>query len=249
MYKALIVDDEAMARGNLVESLRRHARWSPPLTLSSGATLIETVAEHAPDVVFLDIQMPGEDGMSLARQLLSGSAPPLIVFVTAYSEHAVTAFELYAVDYLLKPFDDQRLAQCVARLEAALDNPQTLSQTRSTQSALANGSTLQRLVIKSAASLRIIEVAKIHWLAANGNYVDIHHSDGTHLMRASLRQLLAGLSDSEFTQVHRGFAVRHSLVREVKTIDGDRSDAVLSTGDTVPIGKSFRQNLMTKLQT
>ncbi|MEO0575673.1 MAG: LytTR family DNA-binding domain-containing protein [Pseudomonadota bacterium] len=244
MFSAFIVDDEAMARGNLVDALRHHPRWSTSQTFASGKNLLEDVTQQAPAVVFLDIQMPGEDGIAIAKQLLQLRDAPLIVFVTAFSEHAVAAFELYAVDYLLKPFSDARLAQCIAKLEHALDHPASYQHAQLAQTAWAKAKPLERLVIKSSASVRIIDVERIHRIGANGNYVDIYHEDGMHLLRASLKQVLSSLPEGEFIQVHRSYAVRHRMISEIKHSDNERSVAVMINGDTVPVGKSFRQMLM-----
>ncbi len=247
MRSAFIVDDETMARGNLIDALEQHGGWNVLQSLPSGEHLVAEVIKHQPDVVFLDIQMPGDDGMAIAKRLLRLQQAPLIVFVTAHSQYAVEAFELYAVDYLLKPFNDDRLAQCVARLEHQLDNHDAIDQARSAQTAWAESLTLDRLVIKSSTSVRIIETAQILWLATNGNYVDIHHTDGKHLIRASLKHLLDRLPTGEFIQLHRGYAARASLIRELKAGDGERQSAVLATGDTLPVGKSYRHALLDKL--
>ena len=247
MFSAFIVDDEAMARGNLVDALQQHERWPAPKTFSSGKQLVQAVVAHKPDVVFLDIQMPGEDGMTVARKLLELPDAPLLVFVTAFSEYAVAAFELYAVDYLLKPFSDERLALCIAKLEHTLDHDVAHQRARTAQSAWAQTNPLDRLIIKSTTSVRIIDVAQIHWIAANGNYVDIHHADGKHLLRTSLKQVLSSLPEPDFVQIHRSHIVRFDLIRELKSQDNERSIAVLATDDAVPDGKSYRQGLLALL--
>ncbi|MEO1576626.1 MAG: response regulator, partial [Pseudomonadota bacterium] len=181
MPSAFVVDDERMARGNLIDALGQHPRWRVLSEYASGATLVADAMARHPDVIFLDIQMPGDDGLALARQLLALKPAPLIVFVTAHSEYAVTAFELYAVDYLLKPFDDARFAQCVARLEHTLRDASALTRAQTAQAAWATTAPLERIVIKSSTSVRIIDVDDVAWFQANGNYVDIHHADGVHL--------------------------------------------------------------------
>lgn len=244
---AFIVDDEPMARGNLVVSLQEHSGWSDLSTFSSCESLIANVIRQRPQVIFLDIQMPGDNGMSVARKILTLPHPPLIVFVTAHSEYAVAAFELYAIDYLLKPFSDERLAQCVAKLEYALNNELAYQRAHSAQTAWASDAPLKRLVIKSSASIRIVDVAEIQWIATNGNYVDVHGARDKHLLRASLKHLLSRLPQDDFIRVHRRYAVRFGLIREVKTKDNDRSVAVLASGEMVPVGKSFRRALLDRL--
>ena len=244
---AFIVDDESMARGNLIDAMEHHRGWTILKSMPSAERLVPEVIKHEPDVVFLDIQMPGQDGTTVARKLLDLPRAPLIVFVTAHSHYAVEAFELYAVDYLLKPFNDDRLAQCVDKLEHLLDNGIAHAQAKSAQKAWAQSATLDRLIIKSSSSVRIIEISQIRWIAANGNYVDIHHADGRHLLRTSLKSLLSRLPQDEFVQLHRGYVVRVRLIREVKASEGERQLAVLATGDTLPVGKSFRSDLLERL--
>jgi two-component system LytT family response regulator len=213
-------------------------------TFSSGKTLLLDVEKSNPDVVFLDIRMPGDDGLTLARKLQTLENPPLIVFVTAFSDYAVTAFELYALDYLLKPFDDHRVAICVKKLKKVLSSHQAIKETLSAQYAWANEKPVDKIVIKSSTSLRIIPIDHVLWVAANGNYVDIHHKEGKHILRGSLKNIYASLPKSEFIQVHRGFAVRKSLIREVKTISEEKFSLSLATGELLPVGKSYRQNLI-----
>jgi len=247
MFSAFVVDDESMARGNLLDALEQHDRWINTRAFASGKNLIEAVLANHPDVVFLDIQMPGEDGLVIARALLELREPPLVVFVTAYSDYAVTAFELYAVDYLLKPFSNERLAQCMAKLEDALDHRLSYENKRAAQAAWACSTPLERLTIRSSTSIRVIGIEQVRWIAANGNYVDIHHTGGKHLLRASLKQVLSTLPKPDFIQVHRGYVVRYDQISEIRTTDRERSVAILTCGDSIPVGKTFRQELLGRL--
>ncbi|MFK8014058.1 MAG: LytR/AlgR family response regulator transcription factor [Gammaproteobacteria bacterium] len=247
MFSAFVVDDESMARGNLLDALQQHDRWTNTRTFASGASLLESVLAHRPDVVFLDIQMPGEDGLVIARALLELRAPPLVVFVTAYSDYAVTAFELYAVDYLLKPFSNERLAQCITKLEHALGHRSSHESQRAAQAAWAHSTPLKHLTIKSSTSIRVIGIEQVRWIAANGNYVDIHHTDGKHLLRTRLKQVLLTLPKTDFIQVHRGYAVRYDQISEIRTTDRERIVAILACGDSIPVGKTYRQELLGRL--
>jgi two-component system LytT family response regulator len=247
MFSAFVVDDEPRARDNLVHALRLHAKWQNIQTYSSGKTLLVEVERLEPDVVFLDVKMPGENGLVLARQLLKLSKPPLLVFVTAFSDYAVTAFELYAMDYLLKPFDDARMSICINKLEHALLNHSAHQKALLTQNAWALTKPLEKIVIKSSNALRVIPTAQIFWLAANGNYVDIHHEEGKHLLRGSLKNILSCLPESEFVQVHRGIAARISLIREIKSLHDEQFSCTLITGDVLSVGKSFHKDLVASL--
>ena len=122
MFRVFVVDDERIAQNNISDALANHTNWQVLSVFSSSVGLLNKAKELKPDVIFLDIKMPGETGLSIAKQLIALPQAPLIVFVTAFSEYALKAFELYAVDYLIKPFDDSRIAICIDKLETALNN-------------------------------------------------------------------------------------------------------------------------------
>lgn len=246
-YKAFVVDDEPMARSNLSDALTQHQNWQHVCTYSSGRTLKADVLRDKPDVVFLDVQMPGDDGLSLARTLLTLPQPPIIVFVTAFSDYAVTAFELYALDYILKPFDDPRVALCLEKLESVLSNQRSHEKALLAQDAWAKTKPIDKIVIKSSNSLRIIPTEQVFWIGANGNYVDIHHEEGKHLLRGSLKHVFTCLPQKDFIQIHRGYAVRLSLVRELKTINEEKFSISLAGGTELPVGKSFKAALVDAL--
>lgn len=244
MFNAIIVDDESMARVNLKDALRLHKNWQCVAELSSGEQLLTCISEAGPEVVFLDIKMPGESGLALARELLKLQQPPLVVFVTAYDEHALSAFDLYAVDYLLKPFDSIRFSQCIRRLESILSGELSSTKAYEEQSAFLNAEPLQKLVIKSASSIRIVEIKDVQWVGACGNYLEIHHTEGRHLFRCSLKQLVTSLPTDQFIQVHRSYVVRTSLAREVHSLQEERFELHLSTGAKVPVGGTYKDRLL-----
>lgn len=247
MASVFIVDDEKSAQNNLIDSLKHHENWHVKRTYSSGSGLLECVQTEKPDVVFLDIKMPGSNGLAIAKELISLNNPPLIVFVTAFSEYALRAFELYAVDYLLKPFDDARISMCIKKLEATLSNSSLYDGMQEAQNAWANTKPLKQIIIKSSASIRIIPTEDIECLAANGNYVDIHHKGQRHLLRGSLKNVLSYLPEKTFVQIHRGYAVRFSMIREIKTLDDEKSVVVLSSTTELPLGKSFKPIVVSAL--
>lgn len=243
-FSAYVVDDEPRARENLLSALSGHSDWRVLREFSSGKHLMEHLAAERPDVIFLDIQMPGDNGLELARRMQCLKDPPLVVFVTAFSDYAVTAFELYALDYLLKPFDDARVDMCIAKLERVLGNQSAFSASLDAQSAWARNKPIEKIVIRSSSSLRVIPIEQVMWVAANGNYVDIHHCEGKHLLRGSLKSIFETLPKPEFIQVHRGYAVRTSLIRELKTQDEEKFTITLADGVSLPVGKTFRAELV-----
>ena len=246
-FSAFVVDDEPKGRDNVVYALRLHPGWDDIRTYSSGKSLIDDAERLQPKVVFLDIKMPGYDGLVLAKQLLKIANPPLLVFITAFSDYAIDAFELYAIDYLLKPFNDERISTCIKKLEYELLNQTTHQNALQRQHAWANQQALEKIIIKSSKTLRVIPTAQIFWLAANGNYVDIHHEDGKHLIRGSLKSIVASLPNTDFIQIHRSIVARVSLMRELKSLDDGQFVISLVTGDVLPVGKSFHSSLIKSL--
>lgn len=243
-FSAFVVDDEPKALSNIVHALQMHKNWQEVHAYSSGELLVSDAQLLKPNVVFLDIKMPGDNGLALARQLLKLVHPPIIVFVTAFADYAVDAFELYAMDYLLKPFSDGRISTCIKKLEYELLNDAIHQNALQRQHAWANNKPVDKIVIKSSNVLRVIPTAHIYWLAANGNYVDIHHEDGKHLLRGSLKSVMGTLPSEDFIQIHRGIVVRITLVRELKSLNDDQYSILLATGEVLPVGKSFHSNII-----
>ena len=252
MIRALLVDDEDWARANIKAALSPYQLWHVVAEWSVAGDLPTLMKQQKIDVVFLDIQMPGKDGLSLAREWMALPQCPLIIFVTAFDEHAVQAFELAAMDYLLKPFSDTRFRQCLLRAEQALHKRsytalQTawldLSSAFSTEQQVY----LQQLVIRSVGSVRLVNMSQVYWLAASGNYVSVHHSEGVHLHRVTLSFLEKQLDPNVFCRVHRSAMVKISEVREVQNLADDRHQLVLANGDTVSVSETYKPILFSRL--
>jgi two-component system LytT family response regulator len=204
MIKAFIVDDEAPAREKLRLWLNDTQDFSVIGEFGDGLSAAEGLAERTSDVVFLDVQMPGLTGLELAAQLEPALAP-LLVFVTAYDAHALAAFELNAVDYLLKPYDRDRFGRTLDRVRNRLK----LGGSRAAQVSLARAQTgvSDRLLVPTADGLRMIESASVHSLEADDNYVHVHTSGQCFVLRRTLHDLLAQLGEQRFVRVHKSAAV------------------------------------------
>ncbi|MEO1482418.1 MAG: LytTR family DNA-binding domain-containing protein [Myxococcota bacterium] len=248
MIRVLIADDEALARTNLREALRPHPGFQVVGDVNSGTKVLDAVATLEPDLVLLDIQMPGRDGVDVARELATLPKCPAVIFVTAYSEHAVDAFELCALDYLLKPFDDERFAEALRRAERTVleDSRPLLRELGERLSASA--APPERLLMRSVGSIRVVAMADVLWFAAGGNYVEVHHRDGVDLHRVSLGALERVVSSREFIRVHRSALVRLGEVREVKQTGPEQSVAVMSNGDAVRVSQNHRDTLLRRLE-
>ncbi len=235
-FTALIAEDEANLALALKDAL---ARTWPELRIvdvvGNGPAAINAVDQHAPDVMFLDIRMPGLTGLQVAERL-AGRGGPLVVFVTAYNEYAVQAFEREAVDYLVKPVNDARLAETVERLKKRLTAAEPAADTSELGRALelikrlAGGATttsyLQFLRAGIGDTVRIIPVDEVTHLQAQDKYVSIYTNDGEDLIRISLKELADQLDPALFVQVHRSTIVN---MRSVVTADRDFTGRVMLT--------------------
>ena len=192
MMRALIAEDEAPAREKLRRWLFEQADVQVVGEAGDGHTALEMIHSVAPDVVFLDIQMPNLNGLEVAAQLQTTLAP-LLIFVTAHSDHAVQAFDLNAIDYLLKPYDKSRFICTLERVRSRIASPE--ARTAAVRVAREHTGVTDRLVVPDGEQLRIIERDTIQWLEANDNYVSIHTAARTYLVRRTLQDLLMQLGE------------------------------------------------------
>ncbi len=247
---ALIVDDEPLARENLCHALGSFSGWRVVGECDGAASARRFLAEQPADVLFLDIQMGRESGLGLARSLAERDAPPIIVFVTAFEQFAIDAFEVHALDYLLKPFDDARLAQTVERVEQALqlrrsaygaslrDGLEEIGAGR-----LGIGAFLRRLTVRSVGHIECVDIDLVHWLSAAGNYVELHLSGRTLMHRATFGALSARLDPAVFVRAHRSVVVRRDQCVAL-SVTGDGVYALrLRCGDVVPVSERYVQGV------
>ena len=231
--RALVVDDEQHARANVRALLRDEPRWQVIGECDNAAALHDALSEAVPDVVFLDIRLPGGDGVALARELHALQPRPLVVFTTAYERYAVAAFEVQAIDYLMKPFDDARFQVALRRAEQALV-PST--SPRAARYA-------QRLVIRSIGRVQLVEVAQIDWLEASGNYVEIHTGEQSFLHRERLRVLEDQLDPEVFVRIHRSIIVNRAAIKELRPLAGGDYSVLLASGSTLRLSRTYRAAL------
>jgi two-component system LytT family response regulator len=239
----LIVDDEAPSRANLRLALGAHPDWVLAGACDGTAAARTLLAAQDVDVIFLDIQMPAESGLVLAREISRLPAPPLIVFVTAYSEHAVDAFDVHALDYLLKPLNDARLAQTVERIGAMLGQRQREAYGAALRDYVDAGAgreaVLERINVRSVGRIEQILVADILWIESAGNYVELHLAGRTVLHRITLNRLETLLSPEDFLRVHRGAIVRRSEIARLDTIGDGSYRLTLRCGAAVAVSERY----------
>ncbi len=244
MVRYLIVDDEAPSRANLRLALASHADWQLVAECDSAAAARAALAQHEVDVIFLDIQMPAESGLVLAREISRLREPPLIVFATAYSEHAVDAFEVHALDYLLKPLNDARLAQTAERIAAMLGQRQREAYGAALRDYVDAGAgqaveKVERINVRSVGRIEQIRVDDILWIESAGNYVELHLAGRTVLHRITLNRLEALLAAGEFLRVHRSAIVRRSEIARLDTVGDGGYRLTLRCGAAVAVSERY----------
>ncbi|WP_137912704.1 MULTISPECIES: LytTR family DNA-binding domain-containing protein [unclassified Rudaea] len=233
--RALIVDDESLARRNLSVLLRRDPDIGAIVECASGLEAIEAMQKSNYDLMFLDVQMPECGGFDVL-ELLGADLPPAIVFVTAYEEYALRAFEAGALDYLLKPFDDARFSRALNR---AKDKIAHYSPPQSHQA--------KRLVVKSRGQVLFLDVADIDWVEAAGYYACLHVGTDTHILRRTLSDLERDLGDEKFARIHRSIIVNLGRVRGLELQDSGDYEVVLNSQDRLRLSRRFRKRFEERL--
>lgn len=247
--RAVIVDDEPAARDVVVTLLAEHPQIEVVGQAGNGRSAIEVVRRTRPDLLFLDIQMPDDDGFRVL-EALGAEVPRGVVFVTAHDEHAIRAFDVHALDYLLKPFGRPRFAAAVTRALERLDalDALTLQRTLSSMAddrragssrpleapTASSGGTepgsIRRLGVRTGSKVTLVEVDDIDWIEALGDYARIHVGKGTHLIGESMQSLEEGLDGAEFLRIHRSSIVRVARIRELLRESDGGGTIVLADG-------------------
>ena len=248
--RVLVADDEAPARQRLLDLLHKDAQVKAVLEAGDGLAAVEMIEREAPDLVFLDVQMPQLDGLEVVKAV-GADAMPLTVFVTAYDQHAIKAFEANALDYLLKPFSDERLEAALCRAKARHDERSMRDFGRNVLRLMsagpAAGRYLDRLVVKSAGTTRFLRVADIDWIEGAGVYVNLHVGGKELLYRAALNELADCLDPVRFVRVHRSAIVNIDSILELQPISHGEFEIVLKDGHRSRVSRTYRVQLEKRL--
>ena len=234
-----VADDEPVARAGLRAMLRAFDWVEVVGEAADGESAVRGIRTLQPELVFLDVQMPGLLGTDVLRHL---ERQPFVVFTTAFSEHAVTAFELGAVDYLLKPFGPSRLAAAMERVRSALGEPATVDAVERLSGTLGAGP-ISRLFVRIAGTLVPLAVERVSWFEADGDYVIAHAGATRHVLHLALSRLEARLDPRRFTRVHRAHIVNLDHVKAFRTDTGGNLEAELLDGARVPVSRARAQEL------
>jgi two-component system LytT family response regulator len=273
--RILIVDDEPPARVRLrtmLEMLPDADAYEVVGEAEDGEAALDAIARERPDLVFLDVQMPGLDGFGVVRALSAdaalqaalGGALPEVVFATAFDQHAVRAFDVHAVDYLVKPFDGRRLSTALARarerlaarraargpaaLPAELTALLAALQSGAGGGAPAASSYLTRLAVRVGERVYYVRTADVDWVEADGNYLRLHTGTGTpqakaHLIRKPLAALAEELDPAQFARIHRSALVNIDRIRELRALSDGEYQVLLTDGTKLKLSRTYRANL------
>ena len=248
--RVLVVDDEAPARQRLVDLLKKDPQVGGVSEAANGKAAVEIIGREAPDLVFLDVQMPELDGLQVI-ETVGAAAMPLTVFVTAYDQHAIRAFEANALDYLLKPFSDERWEAALARAKTRLDECNLREFGRSVLHMLATrsepGRYIDRLVVKGSGTTRFIRVADIDWIEGAGVYVNLHVAGKEFLYRSTLNELAGHLDPLRFIRVHRSAIVNIDSILQLQPISHGEFEIVLKDGHRSRLSRTYRTQLEKRL--
>jgi len=232
--RTLIVDDEPPARANLRVLLRRDHEVDILAECGSGAEALTEIRSKKPDLVFLDVQMPECDGFDVL-ELLGAELPPAIIFVTAYDQYALRAFEAGALDYLLKPFDNARFERALARAKERIAHANPAAKR------------LDRFAIKGTGQASFVNISEIDWIEAADYYACLHVGAKSHLLRRSMAELEEDLDPTRFCRIHRSAIVNLERVQALELREDGEHDAVLRDGTRLRMSRRYRKELQSRM--
>lgn len=246
--RALIVDDEPLAREKIRTFLADDSEIEVVAECGDGRSAAIAIMEHNPDLVFLDVQMPEQDGFA-ALEAVRDVRLPVVIFATAYDEYALKAFDVHALDYLLKPFDRARFAAAVARAKRRVRSERRPADRESVLALLSElgrgpqGRWLDRLVVKARGRVFFVSVDEIDWIEASGNYAQLHIGSESHLIRSTMKALEARLDPARFLRVHRSAIINISRIQHIEPWSSGEYLITLRSGATVRSGVTYREAL------
>jgi len=262
ILRTIIVDDEPLARRGLNIRLSEHKEIEIVAECVNGREALTAIEEYAPDLMFLDIQMPGMDGFDVIHAMQADDAP-LVVFVTAFDQYAIDAFKVHAVDYILKPIDDERLSEALDRVQQkasernALSDKQTLltvigditgNKPSNLEDAIAASEEAKQqysetIAIKDAGNVTIIKTKEVDWIDAAGDYMCLHVGGTIHVMRTTMKKLDALLDPKIFQRVHRSTIVNINRIRQVCSHINGEHHLLLDNGSRLKMSRSYKTHI------
>jgi two-component system LytT family response regulator len=249
--RVLIVDDEPVARRGLRNQLKKEVDIEIIGEAGNGLDAVERIIQTRPDLVFLDVQMPLLDGLGVIDTLAEENLPPAIVFVTAFDEHAIRAFEINALDYLLKPVDPKRLQKTLQRAREQIHSERTDQRDEKLFALLhdikalkiGNQEYLQRFVVKKAGRIFFLDQHEVDWISSDGNYVQLHTKGTSYLLRETMDGLECKLDPHQFVRIRRSTIVRAERIKELQPLFHSEYVLILKDGTQLQTSRRYRKNL------
>lgn len=235
MSKVLIIDDEPLARSIVTEYLQKHPQLELVQECGDGFEGLKAIQQHEPDLIFLDIQMPKITGFEMLELI---EQPPAVIFTTAFDEFAIKAFEAHAVDYLLKPFNQERFDKAIAKWTEQKTNSNQKTTQDLLESASLSPSQNQRIVVKNGSKIKIIPVHDVQYLEAADDYVKIHTQEGYFLKNKTMTHFEQSLDGQQFVRSHRSYIVNVQQITRIDPYEKDNHVAILRSGAKVPVSRS-----------
>jgi two-component system LytT family response regulator len=245
MMKALIIDDEDLARAVVREHLAAHPDVEVAAECADGFEALKAVAQHQPDLIFLDIQMPKLDGFEVLELLEAEGRRPAVVFVTAYDQHALRAFEAHAVDYLLKPFSKERFDAALAKARMLQGAQAVASPPPAAELAASarQGKPIERVVVKDGPKVTVIPLDRLDWVQAQDDYVLLRTEGKNLLKQQTLASLETQLDSNRFIRIHRSYLLNLDRLVRVEQDTKEHRDAILRDGTRLPVSRAGYQRL------
>jgi two-component system, LytTR family, response regulator len=248
--RALVVDDEPIARERVLSLLQQEDDVEVIAECGDGPQAVSAIQHHTPDLVFLDVQMPGLDAFGVINAI-GAERMPTVIFITAYDEYALRAFEVHALDYLLKPFGRERFRETLKHARASLERRRAGDLGRRLL-ALVNdikpeAPKLDRLVVKSGGRVFFLRTDDLDWIEAAGNYVRLHLGEEAHLFRETMTRMEARLDTRRFVRIHRSRIVNTERIKELQPWFNGEYVVVLRNGTRLPLSRGYRDKLQEQL--
>jgi two-component system LytT family response regulator len=245
--KTLIVDDEPLARERVRRFLRDESDIEFVGECGNGAEAVSKIKQEKPDLVFLDIQMPEKNGFEVIKSLDAKSIPT-VIFVTAYDQYALQAFDVHALDYLLKPFNRERLHRAVLRAREHIENKTRGNLDERLMSLIADLKSekkyLERLVVKSVGRVFFLKINEIDWIEAAGNYLKLHAGRESHLIRETMNGIEAKLNPDKFLRIHRSTVVNIDSIKELHPMFSGDYSVILRNGTELTLSRNYRERFL-----
>jgi two-component system LytT family response regulator len=243
--RTLVVDDEPLARERLLRLLKDEPELELLGECGNGREALDALRRYAPDLVFLDVQMPELDGFAVLEEL-GPRQPPAVIFVTAYDQYALRAFDFHALDYLLKPFNRERFRQALSRARETIEHNRLGHFDQRLLSLLEDmrQKHTERLVIKTAGRVFFLKTEDVDWIEAAGNYVKLHCGRDAHLLRETMSHLEARLDPNKFLRIHRSTLVNIDRIKELHPLFSGDYTVLLRNGAELILSRSYRDRLL-----